>query len=173
MKAAAPQKSTDNCWDLFKNPDYPDQRRHANPGSKFGAGFMRRQQPAIKQDEVRLAYAEERSARLQQAAVLRTERLVANSNVAYHGRAPTPPHHERSYTCFLLLHALSNDLYYHSRQVRRGDRRGRRARRLEAEQAWSARVQQGDTWRRRAHRQARRASLNARQRDRCPVSQFT
>ena len=108
MKAAAPQKSTDNCWDLFKNPDYPDQRRHANPGSKFGAGFMRRQQPAIKQDEVRLAYAEERSARLQQAAVLRTERLVANSNVAYHGRAPTPPHHERSYTGFLLLHALSN-----------------------------------------------------------------
>ena len=102
VKAAAPQKSTDNCWDLFKNPDYPDQRRHANPGSKFGAGFMRRQQPAIKQDEVRLAYAEERSARLQQAAVLRTERLVANSNVAYHGRAPTPPHHERSY-----LHRLS------------------------------------------------------------------
>jgi len=80
-----PQQTTDSCWSLFRDPPTDMNYKPKQQMSKFGSGFMRRQQKTIEPYTDRVNYEEERARRLEGPQQLRTERLVAKQSAAYNG----------------------------------------------------------------------------------------
>jgi len=82
----ASSASSDSCWEVLHYKDQPQfETKQGFSETKFHKGFVRRQQPTIRQDEQRLLNESARQERAERVMVQRRQRLGELESFAYNG----------------------------------------------------------------------------------------